>query len=171
VEVTQNHDYKQNNFKLFSTRKCYEGVKIDYAYSTAVPQNMLSVTAHPVNVLLQYFLSRHQHISIKWRPTTLPDSFNVLSSARCQNQTLFNAILCLYRIAWPWKSTPRIKQHVATYHTTKVIARWRPKSELYQTATQNWLPWQRPSAPADSHLTHDALGPSKPTTQMAFWSV
>jgi len=33
--------------------------------------------------------------------------------------------------------------------------------------SQNWLPWQRPSASVDSHLTHDSLGPSEPTTQTA----
>jgi len=36
---------------------------------------------------------------------------------------------------------------------------------------KKWLPRQRPSAPLDSHLTHDSLGPSKPTTQTAPRSV
>ena len=35
--------------------------------------------------------------------------------------------LCLHRIAWPRKPTPRIKLHVASYHTTKVIAHQTPK--------------------------------------------
>jgi len=30
--------------------------------------------------------------------------------------------LCLHRRVWPRKPTPRIKLHVASYHTTKVIA-------------------------------------------------
>jgi len=38
-------------------------------------------------------------------------------------------------------------------------------------ATQNWLPWQRPSAPMDPHLTHDSYDPSKPITQTASLSV
>jgi len=33
------------------------------------------------------------------------------------------------------------------------------------------LPWQRHSASLYSHLTHDSLGPSKPTTQTASQSV
>jgi len=35
--------------------------------------------------------------------------------------------LCLYRIAWPRKPTPRIKLRVASYHATKVIAHQTPK--------------------------------------------
>jgi len=35
--------------------------------------------------------------------------------------------LCLHRIAWPRKPTPRIKLRVAGYHTTKVIAHQKPK--------------------------------------------
>ena len=35
--------------------------------------------------------------------------------------------LCLHRIAWPQKPTPRIKLRVASYHTTKVIAHQTPK--------------------------------------------
>jgi len=35
--------------------------------------------------------------------------------------------LYLHRIAWPRKPTPRIKQRVASYHTTKVIAHRTPK--------------------------------------------
>jgi len=38
--------------------------------------------------------------------------------------------LCLnfHRIAWPRKPTPRIKQHVASYHTTEDVAHRKPKS-------------------------------------------
>jgi len=79
--------------------------------------------------------------------------------------------LCHYRIAWPRKPTPRIKQHVASYHTTEVIAHQRPQSQLWQITSQNWLSWQYPSAHLDSHLTHDSLGPSKPKTQTASRSV
>jgi len=35
----------------------------------------------------------------------------------------------------------------------------------------NWLPWQRPSAPQDPHLTHDSLGPFESTAQTANPSV
>jgi len=67
--------------------------------------------------------------------------------------------------AWLRKPTPRIKQCVATYHTTKVIA------HKASYTFQNWLPWQGPSALLDPHLTHDSLGPSEPTTQTASRSV
>jgi len=30
---------------------------------------------------------------------------------------------CLHRTAWPRKPTPRIKQHVSSYHTGEVIER------------------------------------------------
>jgi len=40
-----------------------------------------------------------------------------------------------------------------------------------QIASQNWLPWQRPSAAMDPHPTHDSYGPSEPTTQTASVSV
>jgi len=56
---------------------------------------------------------------------------------------------------------------VTSYHTSKVITQQRPYSQLWQIASQNWLPWQRPSAPLDFHLTCDSLGPPKPTTQTA----
>ena len=36
--------------------------------------------------------------------------------------------LCLHRIAWPRKPTPRIKQHVASYDTAEVIAHRKAKS-------------------------------------------
>jgi len=35
--------------------------------------------------------------------------------------------LCVHQIAWPRKSTPKIKQRVTSYHTTKVIAHQMPK--------------------------------------------
>ena len=35
--------------------------------------------------------------------------------------------LCLHQIAWPRKPTPRIKQRVASYHTTKVIVHRKAK--------------------------------------------
>jgi len=36
--------------------------------------------------------------------------------------------LCLRRIAWPRKPTPRIKQRVASYHATTIIARRKSKT-------------------------------------------
>jgi len=72
-------------------------------------------------------------------------------SARCSVDSLIS------------KTHPRIKQRVASYHTIKVIAHQRPKPVM-----ANWLPWQRPSAPVDSHLTHDSYGPSELTTQTAY---
>jgi len=36
--------------------------------------------------------------------------------------------LCLHRIASPRKPTPRIKQRLASYHTTEVIAHRKAKS-------------------------------------------
>jgi len=68
------------------------------------------------------------------------------------------------------KTHPRIKLSVASYHTTKVIAHQTPKPVI-ATASQNWLPWQRPSAPMDPHPTHDSYSPSEPTTQTASLSV
>ena len=59
------------------------------------------------------------------------------------------------------KPSPRIKQRVASYHTTKVIAHRMPKSN----ASQNWspsTPWQHPSAPVDSYVIHNSLGPPEP---------
>jgi len=37
------------------------------------------------------------------------------------------SLLGFLRIAWPKKPTPRIKQHAASYHTTKVTAHQRPE--------------------------------------------
>jgi len=48
--------------------------------------------------------------------------------------------LCLHRIAWPRKPTPRIKQRVTTYHNNQNYS---------QSKAKNWLPWQRPSAHVD----------------------
>jgi len=67
----------------------------------------------------------------------------------------------------PKTHPPRIKQRVASYHTTKVIAHQSPYSQVWQIASQNWLPWKSPLPPLHSHLTRDSLGPSKPTTQTA----
>jgi len=68
--------------------------------------------------------------------------------------------LCLHRIAWPRKHTPGIKQRVATYHTTKLIAQKASYCKLHPKigamATSR--------ASLDPHLTHDICGPSKPTT-------
>ena len=65
------------------------------------------------------------------------------------------------------KPTPRIKLRVASYRTTKVIAHRKPKSQLEQISSQNWLPQQRPLAPVDFHRTYDSLGPLQPATQTA----
>ena len=46
------------------------------------------------------------------------------------------------------------------------IVRTKPVNSNF-SPNVNWLPWQRPSAPLDPHLTHDSYGPSKPQTQMA----
>ena len=43
--------------------------------------------------------------------------------------------ICLHRIAWPRKPTPRIKYCATSYHTTKVITHRKPKK---------WLTWQCP---------------------------
>ena len=37
--------------------------------------------------------------------------------------------------------------------------------------SQNWLPWQHPSAQPDPHLRHDSYSPSEPITQTASRSV
>ena len=50
---------------------------------------------------------------------------------------------------WPTTQTPSITNSLVTIvHIKPVIA----------TLVQNWLPWQRPSAPLESHLTR-LLGP------------
>jgi len=38
-----------------------------------------------------------------------------------------SATVCLHRIAWFQKPTPRNKQRVASYHTIKIIAHQKPK--------------------------------------------
>jgi len=55
--------------------------------------------------------------------------------------------LCLRQIAWPRKPTPRIKQRVAGYHTTKVIAhkanysKFCPKIGCHRNIPQyRWTP-------------------------------
>ena len=70
-----------------------------------------------------------------------------------------------------------------TYHQNQTACRYslaiiQPKlqpikrqSQLQQIAPQNWLPWQRPSAPMDPHPMHDSYGPSEPTTQTTSLSV
>ena len=63
------------------------------------------------------------------------------------------------------KTLPKIKRRVASYHTSKAIA--HKAMQLQQIASQNWLPWQRPSAHVDPHLTHDSFGRSEPMTQTA----
>ena len=40
-----------------------------------------------------------------------------------------------------------------------------------KTHPLNWLPWQRPSAPMNPHLTHNSYGPSEPITQTVSLSV
>ena len=57
--------------------------------------------------------------------------------------------LCLHRIAWPWKPTPRIKQRVASYHTTEVIPIERQKGVAMATSLSTYGPpsntwFQRP---------------------------
>jgi len=39
--------------------------------------------------------------------------------------------LCLHRIAWPQKPTSRIKQRIASYGTTEVIAHRKPKTSCH----------------------------------------
>jgi len=72
--------------------------------------------------------------------------------------------LCLHRIAWPQKPTPRIKLRVASYHTTKVMAHQMPKPVIANcipklVAMATFLSTYGP------HLTHDSCGPSEPITQ------
>jgi len=70
-----------------------------------------------------------------------------------QRPFVIHSRLCLHRIAWPRKPTLRIKLCVASYHTTKVIAHQTPKPVI-ANCVPNWLPWQCPSAPMNSHPTH-----------------
>jgi len=65
------------------------------------------------------------------------------------------------------KTTPTIKQlsYNQSYSPSKA------KKPVIPKCVQNRLPWQRPLAPVDSHLTCDSLGRSKPTTQTASRSI
>jgi len=72
--------------------------------------------------------------------------------------------LCFHRIAGPRKPTPRIKQRVASYHTTKVIAhkasysKLRPKIGCHGNVPQhcwtpsNTIPMANPSSQPKRHL-------------------
>jgi len=61
--------------------------------------------------------------------------------------------------------------HIAAAHGPfNCIRQVAPLCTPY-TESQKWLPWQRPSASLDSHLTHDSLGPSEPTIKTASRSV
>ena len=61
-----------------------------------------------------------------------------------------------YRIAWPPKPTPRIKQRVASYHTTEVVAHKASYNKLRhkigchgnvpQTTGQDMIPTAHPSS-------------------------
>jgi len=62
-------------------------------------------------------------------------------------------IILICHIAWPSKPTPRIKQHVASYHTTKLIAHRKPKK---------WLPWQHPLVAGYCQYLHFVSQPLKP---------
>ena len=51
--------------------------------------------------------------------------------------------LCLHRIVWPRKSSPRIKQRIASYHSTKVIAHQKAKGGCHGNVPQHlWTPIQ-----------------------------
>jgi len=70
--------------------------------------------------------------------------------------------LCLHRIAWPRKLTPRIKQCVTSYHTTKVIAHQMSKKTSYSNGVpktgchgkvpHHMIPWAHPNTQAKQHL-------------------
>jgi len=52
--------------------------------------------------------------------------------------------LCRHQIAWPRKPTPRIKQRVASYHTSEVIAHPKAKRGCHGNVPQHlWTPIQR----------------------------
>ena len=76
-------------------------------------------------------------------------------------------------------SNPETNCLVAIVHTKpiatvvlKLVALHRkPKCQLWQIASQNWLPWQHPLVPLDSYLTHDSYRPSEPIIQTASRSV
>ena len=61
--------------------------------------------------------------------------------------------LCFHWIACPRKPTPRIKQRVASCHTTEVIAHRKRKK---------WLPWQRPLVAGCRQYLHSVGRPLKP---------
>jgi len=60
---------------------------------------------------------------------TKPVNTNFSPKIGCNWQRPFDtqSRLWLHQIAWPRKPTPRIKLHVASNHTTKVIAHHMPK--------------------------------------------
>jgi len=60
---------------------------------------------------------------------------------------------CFHWIACSRKPTPRIKQRVASCHTTEVIAHRKPKQ---------WLPWQRPLVAGCRQCLHAVGRPLKP---------
>ena len=61
--------------------------------------------------------------------------------------------LCIHRITWPRKPIIRIKQRVASCHTTELIAHRKPKK---------WLPWQRPLVARCRQYLHSVGRPLKP---------
>ena len=63
---------------------------------------------------------------------------------------------CLHWIACSQKSTPRIKQHVASYHTTEVIPPLKARK---------WLPWQHPLVARYLQYLHSVSRPLKPLPQ------
>jgi len=78
--------------------------------------------------------------------------------------------LCLHRIACLRKSTPRIKQRVDSYHTTKVVAnetsysKLRPKSgyrSYSPSKAKKWLPWQRSLGAGYRQYLHSVGRPLK----------
>jgi len=68
------------------------------------------------------------------------------------------------------QKTHPYNQTACRYHITKVIAHKASYSKL-RPNSQNWLLWQRLSAPLGHHLTHDSYGPSEAITQTASRSV
>jgi len=68
--------------------------------------------------------------------------------------------LCIHRIAWPRKPTPRIKLRVASYHITKVMAHQTPKPVI-----GNCIP--KLVAMATSLSTYSTYGPPSNTIPKA----
>jgi len=65
-----------------------------------------------------------------------------------------------------------LRHSISAMSSPLTACRWLSYKQNYsQSKAKNWLPWQRPLAHVDSHLTHDSLRPSEPTTQTAFRSV